>query len=96
MTEAKLVARLEHLLCAGQHVQLCRELLRVELAGELGACQVLCFHARLALAERTAFALDYLEMAQSVAVSADEHRLVAELRARAGGWSPQAPRAFNA
>ena len=78
--QLKLVAKLERLLRFDKHEELCRELMRLELAGELGECYALCLHARLAIKEKTEFALDYLQMAESVATSLTERRCVEELR----------------
>jgi hypothetical protein len=58
----------------------CEELLRAELAGELSEFEALRRQAVLAMAEGSALAIEYLEMAEAAAASPEERALVAEHR----------------
>jgi hypothetical protein len=64
-----------------RYEELRAELARAEIDGELPELHALCLHAMLAMAEGSALASDYLEMAEAVASSPYERAVIAEHRA---------------
>jgi len=66
------------LLGEGRLDELHAAVIRAELAGELSELQALTWQATLALCEHSVLALDYLEMAEAIAVSEHERAMVAE------------------